>query len=341
MAVAGEGVWSSMTRSSRGRLRSARLAAPVLTPGRVRLGEREVSKMMRCGSVGISRPRRRHARRRSPARFPTGCGRPLGRPSDSARRRPGVHRPGTSTAPRGNKLRSPVMQRPFRQPAGPREARRPSRPAFVSSTSRQVSQQLSGRRSRRRQGRNVGYVGNPQAIRHVGLEAALDPVRRRPVLHLPARRAGPAAPAHPGDARGTHHPRDPLAAGRNAGFGQFGVNPRRAVRAPAVGMNLLHAGRQLRIGPRTSRGWTSTPRVVPARGDTEHTGHRGDAETGLVRAHEPVDLPGPVSRANQAVAFASMSRSSRSRRTSRRSCRTSSRSSVRRPSVRVPVSRSA
>ena len=31
-----------------------------------------------------------------------------------------------------------------------REARRPSRPAFVSSTSRQVSQQLSGLRSRRR-----------------------------------------------------------------------------------------------------------------------------------------------------------------------------------------------
>ena len=107
-----------------------------------------VSKMMRCGSVGISRPRRRHGRRRSPARFPTGCGRPPGRPSDSARRRPGVHRPGTSTAPRGNKLRSPVMRRPFRQPAGPGEARRPSRPAFVSSTSRQVSQQLSGLRRR-------------------------------------------------------------------------------------------------------------------------------------------------------------------------------------------------
>ena len=73
-----------------------------------------------------------------------------------------------------------------------------------------------------------------------------------PRLHLPARRAGAAAPAHPGDASLAHHPRDPLAADRDTGFGQFGVNPRRAVRAPAPGMNLLHAGRQLRIGLRTS-----------------------------------------------------------------------------------------
>ena len=32
--------------------------------------------MMRCGSVGISRPRRRSGRQRSPARFPTLCGAP-------------------------------------------------------------------------------------------------------------------------------------------------------------------------------------------------------------------------------------------------------------------------
>ena len=80
--------------------------------------------MMRCGSVGISRPRRRPGRQRSPARFPTGCGRPPRRPSDSARRRAGVHSPGTSTAPRGDTLRSPVVRRPFRQPAEPGDTRR-------------------------------------------------------------------------------------------------------------------------------------------------------------------------------------------------------------------------
>ncbi len=42
-------------------------------------------------------PRRRHGRQPSPAKFPRACGRPPRRPSDSARRRPGVHRPGTST----------------------------------------------------------------------------------------------------------------------------------------------------------------------------------------------------------------------------------------------------
>ena len=60
-----------------------------------------IAKMtMRCGSVGVSRPQRRHGRQRSPARLPRACGRPPRRPSDSARRRPGVHRPGTSTARR-------------------------------------------------------------------------------------------------------------------------------------------------------------------------------------------------------------------------------------------------
>ena len=66
------------------------------------------------------------------------------------------------------------------------------------------------------QGRNVGDVGDPQAIRRVGLETAFDPIRRRPDLHIPARRAGAAAPAHAGHPRGAHHPRDPLAADRDA-----------------------------------------------------------------------------------------------------------------------------
>ena len=112
-------------------------------------------------------------------------------------------------------------------------------------------------------------------------------------------------------------------------------------RAAAAGVDRLHASRQRRIGSRTSRRPTATPRVAPAGGDTEHAGHRGDAKTRLIRTHEPEDLPGPVSRANQAVALARISRSSRSRRFSRRSRRNSSRSSVRRPSLRSPASRSA
>ena len=70
-----------------------------------------IAKMtMRRGSVGVSRPQRRHGRQRSPARLPRACGRPPRRPSDSARRRPGGHRPGTSAARRRDSATGPLMQ---------------------------------------------------------------------------------------------------------------------------------------------------------------------------------------------------------------------------------------
>ena len=122
-------------------------------------------------------------------------------------------------------------------------------------------------------------------------------------------------------------------------LGQFGVNPRSTIRPSTPAVNRLDASPELGIGPCPSRRRTTTPRVVPARGDTEHPGHRGDTETSLIRAHDPVGLPGRASRANQAVAFANISRSSHRRRFSRRSRRSSSRSSVRSPSLRSPASR--
>ena len=70
--------------------------------------------MMTAVGVWESRgPRRRLGRQRSPARFPRACGRPPRRPSDPARRRPGVHRPGTSTARRGDAATAPVMRCPL------------------------------------------------------------------------------------------------------------------------------------------------------------------------------------------------------------------------------------
>ena len=87
--------------------------------------------------------------------------------------------------------------------------------------------------------------------------------------------------------------------------------------------------------------------VVPVRGDTEDKGssrsernfggHCGDSDFGLMLSHEPVDLPGTVSRANQTVAFARMSRSSRSRRISRRRRRSSSYSAVLGPVAATPL----
>ena len=184
-------------------------------------------------------------------------------------------------------------------------------------------------------------VGHPQPVRGLGLEATLDQVRRGAGLGVTTRGARPLATTHSGQACLTHHPRHPLAAHRRALSGQLGVNPRRPVRPTAAFVNRSHARAQRLVRGLARRALTGAPRVVPARGDTEYPGYRGGSKRGLIRSHEPVDLPGTVSRANQAVAFAKMSRSSRSRRFSRRRRRSSSRSAVLGPSPRRPSSRSA
>ena len=50
-------------------------------------------------------------------------------------------------------------------------------------------------------GRDIGDVGDPQAIGRIGLKLTLDPVRSRVVAAVRARGARAAAPAHPGQAR--------------------------------------------------------------------------------------------------------------------------------------------
>ena len=82
----------------------------------------------RCGPVGISRPRRRRRRQRSPARFPTACGRPPRRSADAARRPAGVHRPGRSTAPPAPARSADAASRRL---SAPRRRRRAVRPRAI------------------------------------------------------------------------------------------------------------------------------------------------------------------------------------------------------------------
>src|ERR1700674_1862221 len=108
-------------------------------------------------------------------------------------------------------------------------------------------------------------------------------------------------------------------------------------------MNRSDPCAQCRIGARPRRGSPFLPGVVATGRDFQYAAHGGDPVAGLIRVHELERRDGtePVSVANQAAAFDSISRSSRSTRFSRRSRLSSSRSAVVRPSLRTPPSRPA
>src|SRR6266481_2609053 len=105
-------------------------------------------------------------------------------------------------------------------------------------------------------------------------------------------------------------------------------------------MNRGDARSEFRVGARPCRWRPLAPRIVAAGGDGQHPAHRGNFVDGLIRVHELERRDGtePVSVANQAAAFESISRSSRSTRFSRRNRLSSSRSAVVSPSLRRPSS---
>src|SRR5229473_2082440 len=78
-------------------------------------------------------------------------------------------------------------------------------------------------------------------------------------------------------------------------------------------MNRADARSEFRVGARPCRRRPLAPRIVAAGGDGKHPEHRGNPVYGLIRVHELERRDGtePVSVANQAAAFDSISRSSR------------------------------
>ena len=113
--------------------------------------------------------------------------------------------------------------------------------------------------------------------------------------------------------------------------------------AMGAGVNSLNHRQELPVCLGPCRRATPLPRVVPTGGDAQQATLCGYRIVGLVRPHELVSSDGiePASRANQAAAFASISRSRFNCRFSRRSRRISSRSWVVSPSASLPSSRSA
>jgi hypothetical protein len=152
--------------------------------------------------------------------------------------------------------------------------------------------------------------------------------RSRRVVMTPRRRLTPTIPA----ARISRAIRF-LPTARPFGT-QLGMNSRCTVGAARDGMDRVHSSEQPIIGDGACRREARTPSIVAGRRHAEHACHGGDGEEGLVRAHELEDPDGitAVSRANQAAAFAKISRSWRSRRFSRRRRDSSSRSALVAPS---------
>ena len=157
-----------------------------------------------------------------------------------------------------------------------------------------------GQRQELRRGRDVGDIGHPQPVRGLGFEATLDQAQRRAGLGVSTRGTQPLATTHCGQAGFAHPPSHPL--GTLAGVPEAAsrMNPRRPVRPTAALVNRLDTRPERLVRCLARRALTLTLHAIPARGDSEYTGHRGYRTFGLIRSHEPVDLPGTVSRANQA-----------------------------------------
>ena len=195
-----------------------------------------------------------------------------------------------------------------------------------------------GQVQKARPGRDVGDVGHPQPVGAVGREVALDQVGRRAHLLGTAGRARPAAPADPRQASAAHQSCHPLAT--HVGFlsRQLGMDAWGTVGALGHGVDPSDPLQQRRIGLRSGRRWPPLPSMMATGGDIQQPAHHGDRIAGLVGSHELEDPDGtePVSRANQAAAFARISRSWRSCRTSRRRRLSSSRSAPFSSSSRPP-----
>ena len=131
--------------------------------------------------------------------------------------------------------------------------------------------------------RHVGDVGHREPVRGLGLESALDQVRRRTPARLRTCRARTPAPAYPPPAP-VHASAVPRAYG-----------PPRAPEPPARHEpEALHRSRANargspephRAAPHSRRAMARTPathpRMVPAGGDTQHPAHRGHPVLGSV-----------------------------------------------------------
>src|SRR6266536_3014282 len=194
--------------------------------------------------------------------------------------------------------------------------------------------------------RNVGDVGHPELVGSISGELPLDQITRFGLLRSAPRCNGVRPAAHATYATQLHHPGYSLLADTETQVAQVAEQSGRAVRLVGYRMKLSNVSQKHCVLLRSRRRRPLHPRIESTRRDTEDTAHRRDRKAGLVIPHESESLDVcvgivPVSRANQAAAFESMSLSSLSCRFSRLSCRISCCSDDVRPSFLRPPSKSA
>ncbi len=190
--------------------------------------------------------------------------------------------------------------------------------------------------------RNIGNVSNPEVVGTIRRKIAVHEVWNRPGSISSQCRSRPFSSAYAAKASFFQEAGNPLWAYADAGGMQSGMNARPAVGTSRFGMNLSDSTSKHHVLSGSFGRRSAPPGVVAASQNSEYTTHGGDREFGLVRIYESEEFGGksPFSRANQAVAFARISRSCCSWRSFLRSSRISSFSSEVGPSDRMPSSRS-
>jgi len=160
------------------------------------------------------------------------------------------------------------------------------------------------------------------------MELALHEIGRGRCIDIALGHGDPLPAAHAAKPVSLHQTGDTFLADAVPFVAQILEDIRCAVGGLGARVIVADAHRQLGIANRTRRGLASLPGVITALRHTKHSTHRAHRKLGLNRDHEfvdPLDVLSPLP-ANQAVAFARMSRSScfarysRTRAAARRAC---------------------
>ena len=161
-----------------------------------------------------------------------------------------------------------------------------------------------------RMGRHVGDIGYPQPVSGRSGEVPVDQIGRHPALIGSQSSTHGSATRYSADRGHTHQASNTFASCAYARLAQFGMDARRTVGTVGVLMDQADPAKKHSVLSGPPGDGSPEPDVVAAGGDIQQTAHPANGLGGLMRLYEREDPGGvSVSRANQAAAFARISRS--------------------------------